>query len=64
MSDKLQWWGYRHISGSYQVKRYFDKRDIEEAIESPFVEEIAGPYYATDSKNALEKLKLILDESF
>lgn len=64
MSDKLQWWGYRHTSGSYQVKRYFDKRDIEEAIESPFTEEVAGPYYATGREDALEKLKLVLDEPF
>lgn len=28
---KNLWWGYKHISGTYQAKRYFDKRDIDEA---------------------------------
>lgn len=50
---KNQWWGYRHTSGSYQAKRYFDTRDIEEAHESPFCERVYGPFLAKDREEAL-----------
>lgn len=38
MTDERElWWGYRHVSGTLQAKRYFDKLDIEDAQESDFV---------------------------
>jgi len=31
-----KWWGYIHANGNIQVKRYFDKRDTDEAEEILF----------------------------
>lgn len=36
----VEWWWYLHINGSIQVKRFYDKRDLDEARESPFVERV------------------------
>lgn len=58
-TPKCLWWGYKHTSGTYQVKRYFTPLDIEEAIESPFCAEVVGPFDATDRDDALEKVKLL-----
>ena len=51
------WWGYKHISGTYQAKRYFDPLDITEAQESPFCEIVVGPFIANDRDDAIEKVK-------
>lgn len=51
------WWGYKHINGSYQAKRYFDFLDIEEAIESPFVDKWYGPFKALNRDDALKIVK-------
>lgn len=53
------WWGYKHISGTYQVKRYFDKLDIIEVQESPFVDICYGPFGANSREQAL---KIIMDK--
>lgn len=57
MSDKLIWWGYKHISGTLQAKRYFDKRDMEEAYSSDFVDEVVEPFEAEGRDEALEYIK-------
>lgn len=57
METKLLWWGYKHTSGTYQAKRYFDARDIKEAIDSPFVDEWTGPFEADNRDEALEIVK-------
>lgn len=54
MSSKLLWWGYKHISGTYQAKRYFDRLDIQEAMESSFCVQVVGPFEAEDRDEALE----------
>jgi hypothetical protein len=36
-TNKLLWWAYLHTNGEILVKRYFDRRDFEDANESPFV---------------------------
>jgi hypothetical protein len=51
------WWGYKHTSGTYQAKRYFDALDISEAEESPFCEEVVGPFEARDREEALKKVE-------
>lgn len=51
------WWGYKHISGTYQTKRYFEPLDIIEANESPFCDIVVGPFPATDREDALNKVK-------
>lgn len=55
--SELTWWGYKHNSGTYQAKRYFDKLDIKEARESPFVDIVVGPFTAKDREDALEQVK-------
>ncbi len=55
--NKNLWWGYKHISGTYQAKRYFDRLDIQEAQESPFCDVVYGPFEAVDRDEALEIVK-------
>ena len=50
---KNLWWGYRHVSGTLQAKRYWDKRDTDEAEESPFVAQVVYPFPANDRDEAL-----------
>jgi len=57
MGNSNLWWGYKHTSGSYQAKRYFDKRDTDEAHESPFCENVVGPFNAETREQALEIVK-------
>lgn len=57
MSDKLQWWGYKHVSGTYQAKRYFGALDTDEALESPFCKIVVGPFWADGRDEALEIVK-------
>lgn len=51
------WWGYKHINGSYQAKRYFDDQDLKDAYSSDFVESVTGPFEAFDRNDALEIVK-------
>lgn len=54
----IQWWGYEHINGSFQVKRFFnDNKDLLEANESPFVKQISNVFYAKNREEALIILK-------
>lgn len=55
MSDK--WWGYRHVEGTIQAKRYFAPIDIEEAEASPFVRVVVGPFFAKSREEALDIVK-------
>lgn len=50
-----QWWGYRHVNGTLQVKRYFDQEDILDARDSPFVARVVGPFEASSREDAIEK---------
>ena len=52
MTDIL-WWGYFHINGGIQVKRFFSYGDITEAKISPFVKGVVGPFKAKDREDAL-----------
>ena len=56
-----QWWGYKHINGTFHPKRYFSNEDLLEAIESPFVEIISNVFMAEDREDALIKLKQELE---
>lgn len=51
------WWGYKHISGTFQAKKYYDERDTQEAEDSPFVAEVVYPFEAIDRDAALEHVK-------
>ena len=52
------WWGYRHKDGGCHAKRFFDPRDIESALESPFVVHIVEPFRAKDHDTALRVVDL------
>jgi len=54
MNTENLWWGYIHKNGSIQTKRYLDKRDLEEAYESPFVWRVIEPFLSKDREEALE----------
>lgn len=54
---KLQWWGYLHVNGTVQVKRFFDQGDLTEARGSDFVERVVGPFDATDRSDAIVKAR-------
>lgn len=51
------WWGYKHLAGTYQAKRYFGGDDILNANESPFCEVILGPFQAKNREEALDIVK-------
>jgi hypothetical protein len=51
-----QWWGYRHISGMVQAKRFLDdddRRSIRCAYESSFIAEVVEPFPAETRDDAL-----------
>jgi hypothetical protein len=55
-TDNL-WWGYKHINGSIQAKRYFDKRDLDDAYESGFCHVVIPPFNANSREEALQIIK-------
>jgi hypothetical protein len=54
---KFLWWGYLHVSGALQAKRYFDKRDTDEAEKSDFVAQVVYPFEASNREEALQYIK-------
>lgn len=56
-NEQKIWWGYLHTDESYQVKRYFDVRDINEALKSPFVVSASEPFLARNREEALKIIK-------
>jgi hypothetical protein len=52
-SKTNKWWGYIHCNGTIQVKRFFDRRDIDEANESDFVATVHGPFDAVSRQAAI-----------
>lgn len=62
MSEKQMnlWWGYLHVNGSIQAKRFFSAEDIDEAVQSDFVRYVHGPFEAADREDALNELKRVL----
>lgn len=55
----MLWWGYKHVSGTYQAKRYFEPLDIQEAQESPFCAQVVGPFEAEDRDMALKIVQAV-----
>jgi|TARA_S200002703_G_scaffold129930_1_gene117124 hypothetical protein len=57
----LEWWGYLHKNGRYQVKRYLNNySDIYDAKQSPFIKDAAGPFHARDREDALKITKNLI----
>lgn len=58
--SQFLWWGYIHVNGSIQVKRYFDKRDLDDAYESDFVGRIFQPFECESREDAFNRIQAIL----
>jgi len=52
--SELLWWGYRHVNGSLQAKRFFSEADLDEANDSPFVARIVPQFAAASREDALK----------
>lgn len=52
-----KWWGYEHVDGAYQVKRFFDQKDLDEAETSYFVVRVSQPFEAETRAEALKILR-------
>lgn len=67
MTEDEKWWGYIHVNGNIQVKRYFGADDLYDAEESPFVREVFGPFKSSGREEALkvlaEKQKRLWDKN-
>lgn len=53
----MKWFGYRHINGTFQVKRALSFLDYQEAKKSPFVARIYGPWDVNSRDEALQMLR-------
>ena len=51
------WYGYKHVNGSYQAKRYFDRRDLTDCQESDFVDSYTQPFEAENREDALAEVE-------
>ena len=60
INNKIIWWGYRHMNGSIQAKRYFGSLDIYEARESPFCKTVSSPFEAINREDALKQLEKLV----
>lgn len=56
----IQWWGYVHVNGTLHVKRYFNAKDLSEARESDFVQEVYGPWDVNSREEAEKQLQSIV----
>ena len=61
--DKIMWWGYKHIDGTFKVKRYFDNADIREAEKSEFVKWTVDAFEANSKEDALKEIQKICNRS-
>jgi len=61
MSNEILWWGYQHVNGTIQAKRYFGIGDLQEAGDSDFVDRLCGPFAAKDRDDALDNVRRILE---
>lgn len=62
IAEKFEWWGYIHENNTIQVKRYWDKQDLQDARESDFVQRVFGPFLVSGKEEAIEKIKEIIEE--
>jgi len=52
--EKQKWWGYLHVNGHIQVKRYFSEQDLDEANESPFCRKVTESFDALGRDEAIK----------
>ena len=55
-----KWWGYLHINGTNQVKRFFRITDLDDARESDVVLAVTWVVDATGRDDALRQAEEIL----
>ncbi len=63
IKEALYWWGYKHINGTYQVKRYWGKDSdaaIQYAFESSFVDIVQTEFQADNRDDALVRIKQLI----
>lgn len=63
----MKYWAYRHIDGGIHVKAYREdaahaRASVDDAYDSPFVEDVLEPYPANDRQEAEKIAKLALDQ--
>ena len=58
-----EWWAYKHINGSIQVKRLWDEKDMYDATQSEFVVKIYKPFLATNRSDALAYIQLKINQN-
>lgn len=65
MNTEPEWWGYLHVSGSVQLKRWWgDHRDYTTDCQgNPFVKKVVPPFIAKSRDEALATLKTKLEEA-
>lgn len=59
-TKQLLWWGYEHVAGTFQIKRFFDVKDIIDANDSPFCKHVVGPFEAENRDEALDLLQTLI----
>jgi uncharacterized protein (DUF2249 family) len=52
-----QWWAYKHKNGEIKVKHYRSEDDMDEALDSDFVDDVTGPFDAETVEEANEIAK-------
>jgi len=63
-TPSLEWYAYRHATGTLHLKRYFSELqqgDIDEAIESDFVVKVVGPFSADNRDEAIQEARRLLN---
>ena len=57
----IEWYAYKHNNGTIHLRRYFgDPLDIQEAIESPFVDSVTDVFLSCDREEALKLAEVLL----
>jgi hypothetical protein len=49
----MEWFAYEHMNGKLNLRRFFSWLDIKEAEDSPFVQNVYGPFDADTRDEAL-----------
>lgn len=55
--EKKLWWGYIHTNGNIQVKPFFEREDVRDAISSPFCAEVFTEFEADSREDAINYIK-------
>lgn len=62
MYSKNLWWGYLHVNGEIQAKRFFNYEDIQDAKDSVFVKKIFEPVKCSSKEEAINNFKLLCQQ--